>query len=156
MTSNSPRPFSVMRHPPFMRSTSPCEKMSRSATSAARRLVRSAQSGPARRKDRHIALEVRHEGETVGIAHQDLQHRDLEIHPPLSSAYRQIVGAPWRASRPTCFSLSREVSPFGFQNLGRHVSAGAGLIARDVFANFVEDGAQTGQGRFPRMDRASL
>lgn len=81
-------------------------------------------------------------GETVGIAHQDLQHRDLEIHPPLSSAYRHIVGAPWRASRPTCFSLSREVLPFGFQNPGRHVSAGAGLIARDVFADFVEDGAQ--------------
>ena len=32
MNANTPRPFSVMRQPPFRRSTSPCEKMSRSGT----------------------------------------------------------------------------------------------------------------------------
>ncbi|MDA9408142.1 hypothetical protein XH80_15785 [Bradyrhizobium sp. CCBAU 45384] len=43
---------------------------------------------PARRQNRHIGLEVRHDGDPVGIAHQDLEHSDLEVHsrPPLPIA----------------------------------------------------------------------
>lgn len=46
MNSNMSRPLEVSLQPPLMRSTKPCEKMSRSGTRLARRLVRSAQSRP--------------------------------------------------------------------------------------------------------------
>ncbi len=46
INSSNARPLDVIFHPPLIRSTNPCEKMSRSGTLAARRLVRSAQSRP--------------------------------------------------------------------------------------------------------------
>src|SRR6185369_4709734 len=46
MISRTERPLSVMRQPPLSLSTRLCEKMSRSGTRAASRLVRSAQSRP--------------------------------------------------------------------------------------------------------------
>lgn len=85
MNSSTALPLVVICHPPLMRSTSPCEKMSRSGTRAARRLVRSAHSRPLVAKMAgHVVLEVFHDGEAVRIAHQDLQRRDLEIHTRLN------------------------------------------------------------------------
>ncbi len=45
------------------------------------------------RQDRHVALEVRHDGESIGITHQDLEYRDLKVHPhpPLSPHGRGVV-----------------------------------------------------------------
>ena len=46
MNAKMSRPLAVTLQPPLMRSTSPCEKMSRSGTRLARRLVGSVQSRP--------------------------------------------------------------------------------------------------------------
>lgn len=46
ISSSTARPLSVMRHPPFTRSTSRCEKRSSSGARAPILLVRAAQSGP--------------------------------------------------------------------------------------------------------------
>ncbi|MGY4498217.1 hypothetical protein ACVWYH_002148 [Bradyrhizobium sp. GM24.11] len=70
--------------------------------------------GTARGQNGHVSLEVRHGCEPVGIAHKDLQHRDLEIHMSTMSVvrtYRHIVGAERRASMPTCLRRSAVISP---------------------------------------------
>lgn len=85
MNSSTALPLAVICHPPLMRSTSPCEKMSRSGTRALGSIRPFAATG---RQDGHVALEVFHEGEAVRIAHQDLQHRDLEIHARLDRSAR--------------------------------------------------------------------
>jgi hypothetical protein len=77
----------------------------------ASRFVRSAQSRPLARQDRHVALEVVHHGESIWIAHLDLQHRDLEVHRGPSPDQRHIVGAWESACRPTCLNPSGETSP---------------------------------------------
>jgi hypothetical protein len=92
MKSSTDRPLDVICQPPLMRFISPCEKMSRSETRAARRLVRSAQSRPPVAKIGHVPLEVLHDGEAIRIADRDLEDRHLEMHAR-RRATSAVVGA---------------------------------------------------------------
>ncbi|MGY4292044.1 hypothetical protein ACVWXN_000136 [Bradyrhizobium sp. i1.4.4] len=52
----------------------------------------------ASRQDRHVALQVGHCGKSIRVADQDLQNRDLEIHP-----------VPPRPVNATWLALAREL-----------------------------------------------
>ncbi|MHC2337898.1 hypothetical protein ACVIW0_007187 [Bradyrhizobium sp. USDA 4454] len=80
MKSSRARPLSVIRHPPINRSTSPCEKRSRSGTRAARRRVLSAHSWPLVARMAMSRLRSAMTANPSGIADEDLEHRDLEVH----------------------------------------------------------------------------
>lgn len=114
ISSSTARPLSVMRHPPFTRSTSRCGKKVELGHAGAHSLGARRAIGTARGQNGHVSLEVRHGCEPVRVAHKDLQHRDLEVHMSTITVvrtYRHIVGAERRASMPTCLRRSAVTSP---------------------------------------------
>jgi hypothetical protein len=143
INSRTVRPFSVIFQPPLSRSTSPWEKMSRSGTRAASRLVLVAPLPAAGRKDRHVTLNVVHHGESTRVGHQDLQHRDLKIHRRVSPSapHGRRPGKGFATDLPEAFG--RDLSAGGrFQDFRCDVRACSGLARRNALAHFVEDCAQ--------------
>lgn len=70
INSSNARPLDVIFHPPLIRLTNPCEKMSRSGTLAARAPGPVRPVAATRCQDGHIPLEVLHHGKAVRISYQ--------------------------------------------------------------------------------------